>query len=184
MKIFSVMLLAVLFFPTFLYGDELDELSNYRQYNEQFASSGQPTAKQLKLVAYRGFKRVIYLAFTDNETAIEDEDRVVMDLGMEYIHIPVDFMNPTLNDFQHLAAVMQSSPEKKTLLHCQINLRASAFSFLYRIIFLDTSVKQATEDLQGVWALNEEWFGFIKTVSDYHAVDIHCDGCDWGANEM
>jgi protein tyrosine phosphatase (PTP) superfamily phosphohydrolase (DUF442 family) len=178
------MLLALLWVSMPTFADELDELSNYHQYNEFFASSGQPTAEQLKLVADRGARRVIYLAYTDNDTGIEDEDRTVMNLGMEYVHIPVDFMEPTLEDFKHFAAVMQASPDKKTLLHCQINLRASTFSFLYRIIYLDTPIKQATDDLQSVWAPNEVWFNFIKTVSDHYEVDINCDGCDWGGNEM
>ena len=163
---------------------ELSDISNFRQYNPVFASAGQPSARQLELVAESGVERVIYLAFTDNETAIEDEDREVKSLGMQYIHIPVDFDNPTLHDFQHFAAVMQSSPEKRTLLHCQINLRASAFSFLYRVIYLHVSMSKALEDLQGVWAPNEDWYQFIKTVLEHHKFDINCDGCDWGASEF
>lgn len=181
--ILAIVLMSAALSMDTLTASSLEDISNYRQYSEQFASSGQPTAEQLKLVAELGAERVIYLAFTDNETAIEDEDRTVMNLGMEYIHIPVDFMNPTLGDFQHFAAVMQASP-KKTLLHCQINLRASTFSFLYRVIFLDTPMKQATEDIQGVWAPNEVWFEFIRMVADHYDKDIYCDECDWGANEL
>jgi protein tyrosine phosphatase (PTP) superfamily phosphohydrolase (DUF442 family) len=164
--------------------DDLSDISNFRQYNPTFASSGQPSAEQLKRVADSGVERVIYLAYTDNETAIEDEDRTVANLGMQYIHIPVDFQNPTLSDFLHFTGVMQGSPETKTLLHCQINLRASAFSFLYRAIYLDVPVVKAMEDLQGVWAPNKNWFRFIETVAARHDLNIHCDDCDWGASEF
>ena len=103
---------------------------------------------------------------------------------MEYIHIPVNFDDPTLSDFQHFAAVMQSSPEMKTLLHCQINLRASAFSFLYRVINLKVPMENAIQDLQGVWAPNEVWYSFIKRVLEHHGYVANCDGCDWGASEF
>jgi protein tyrosine phosphatase (PTP) superfamily phosphohydrolase (DUF442 family) len=184
MKLNLSVSLILLLASQILQADELTDISNFRQYNPTFASSGQPTTEQLKLVADNGVQRVIYLAFTDNETAIEDEDRTVKSLGMEYVHIPVNFDNPTLSDFQHFAAVMQSSPEMKTLLHCQINLRASTFSFLYRVIHLKVPMENAIQDLQGVWAPNEAWYLFTKRVLSHHGFDADCDGCDWGASEF
>ena len=118
-----------------LAADEVTDIDNYRQYSPYFSSSGQPSAGQLKAVFEAGFKRVIYIAFSDNKTAIESEDRVVKSLGMDYLHIPVDFDRPTIEDFDDFAAVMNRDKNVRTLLHCQINLRASAFSFLYRVIY-------------------------------------------------
>jgi protein tyrosine phosphatase (PTP) superfamily phosphohydrolase (DUF442 family) len=77
----------------------LEDIINYRLYSPLFSSSGQPTAAQLEQVAKSGFKRVIYLAFNDDSTAIEKEDRVVKQQGMDYVQIPVDFDKPTLDDF-------------------------------------------------------------------------------------
>lgn len=175
---------AIIFVSLCLYislsqASDVNEIINIRQYDDNFSSSGQPTAEQLAMVAASGTERIIYLAFTDNETAIEDEDRTVMDLGMEYVHIPVDFMKPTLADFQHFAAVMQSAPDKKTLLHCQINLRASAFSFLYRVIYKSVPLIEAAETLQGVWEPNQVWFDFMETVADHHELDLNCEDCSW-----
>ena len=184
MKLNLFTFLTLLLLSQILQADELADISNFRQYNPTFASSGQPTTEQLKLVANSGVQRVIYLAFTDNDTAIEDEDRTVKSLDMEYIHIPVNFDDPTLSDFQHFAAVMQSSAEMKTLLHCQINLRASAFSFLYRVIHLNIPMENAIQDLQGVWAPNEVWYSFIKRVLQQYGYVANCDGCDWGASEF
>ena len=86
---------------------DVGEISNYRQYSPQFSSSGQPTADQLEAVAEEGFKRVIYLAFSDDSTAIDNEDRVVKKLDMDYVHIPVDFDNPTLEEFEDFPPVME-----------------------------------------------------------------------------
>jgi len=93
-------------------------------------------------------------------------------------------MNPTLRDFQQLAALMQLDPDQKTLVHCQINLRASAFSFLYRIIYEDVPVNTALENMHSVWAPNDVWFNFIQTVASHHDIDLFCDSCDWRGREV
>ena len=109
---FAVMMLLVS--NMLLAADNLSDIANYREYSAQFSSSGQPTAKQLEAVSKAGFKRVIYLAFSDNHTAIETEDRVVKKLGMDYVHIPVDFENPILDDFEDFAAIINRDREKKS----------------------------------------------------------------------
>ena len=162
----------------------LSEIVNYREYSPQFSSSGQPTAGQLKAVSEAGFKRVIYLAFSDNHTAIEAEDRVVKKLGMDYVHIPVDFENPTLEDFEDFAAVINRDREKRTLLHCQINLRASSFSFLYRVIYGGVPMAKAKQDLDAIWVPDKVWYRFIVDVLKQHGLSQECDECDWGENEF
>jgi len=178
-----LMLQVVLFSPAAA-ATTLAEIPNYRQYNATFASSGQPDVAQLEAAASAGVKRVIYLAFTDDETAIEHEDRSVKNLGMEYVHIPVDFMAPTLRDFQQFASVMQQAPDRNTLLHCQVNFRASTFSLLYRVIYLDVPLVEAKEAFDSVWQPNEVWFRFIQSVLKHYDIDFACEGCDWGVNEF
>jgi len=162
----------------------LSEASNYRQYSEFLSSSGQPTAEQLKDAADQGFERVVYLAFTDNDSAIEDEDRIVKQLGMDYIHIPVDFDQPTLEDFEHFERSMGAKDPAKTLVHCQVNFRASTFSFLYRVLTEDVPMLDAKNDLDSVWAPNEVWFRFIRSVLENRGRSHSCDGCDWGEHEF
>jgi len=158
---------------------DLDDISNFRQYSPQFASSGQPSAKQLQLVQDAGFERVIYLAFTTDHTAIDDEDAVVKELGMDYVHIPVDWENPTGSDFYAFVGVLQAGPSQKTLLHCQVNFRASSFSFLYRVIYLGVGVADAKEDLDSVWKPNGTWRKLIFDVLQENDISPECDVCDW-----
>jgi protein tyrosine phosphatase (PTP) superfamily phosphohydrolase (DUF442 family) len=165
-------------------GDELSDIGNYREYSPVFSSSGQPTADQLETVSRAGFQRVIYLAFSDNHTAIDKEDRVVKDLGMDYVHIPVDFEKPTLADFEDFAAVMNRDRSVRTLLHCQINLRASTFSFLYRVIYAGVPIAEAKADLDSVWNPDRVWFGFIVEVLKHHGLSQVCEQCDWAENEF
>lgn len=186
MKIAIQILLTVFFLITTgsVAAGGVSDIDNYRQYNPVFSSSGQPSKEQLKAVANAGFERVIYLAFTDNKTAIESEDRIVKSLGMDYLHIPVDFNQPTLEDFEDFASVLNHDKEVRTLLHCQINLRASAFSFLYRVIYDEVPMTEAKSDLDAIWQPDKVWYRFIVEVLRQHGLSHECDGCDWGTNEF
>ena len=113
----------------------LSEVINFRQYSDRFASAGQPTREQYQSIAEEGFERVVYIAFTNNPNALSDADQVVKELGMEYMQVPVDFSNPLPDEFYAFADYMERNRDKKTLLHCQVNARATAFSFLYRVIY-------------------------------------------------
>ncbi len=157
----------------------LAEITNFRQYSPTFASSGQPSREQFTTIAENGFERIVYIAFTNNQNAVADADLVVKGLGMEYMQVPVDFNNPLPSDFYAFADSMRRNTDKKTLLHCQVNARATAFSFLYRTIFEGVPVAEAKEDMNTVWQPNEVWRDFIFAVMAENNLSPECEGCDW-----
>lgn len=157
----------------------LAEITNFRQYSSTFASSGQPSREQFSTIAENGFERIVYIAFTNNQNALPDADLVVKGLGMEYMQVPVDFNNPLPSDFYAFADSMRRNTDKKTLLHCQVNARATAFSFLYRVIYADVPVARAKADMNTVWQPNEVWRDFIFTVLAENAISPDCEDCDW-----
>lgn len=162
---------------------ELEDISNYREYSDTFASAGQPTAGQLEALREAGFERVVYIAWTDHRNSLEHEDRLVKSLGMQYLHIPVDWEAPTPADFYLFAGAMQQAPGAKTFLHCQVNYRASAFSFLYRVLHEDVPLAEAKRDMNSVWTPNETWRRLIFTVLEDNGISPYCDGCDWTTEE-
>ena len=162
---------------------ELAEISNYREYSPAFASSGQPTREQLEMLKDEGFERIIYIAFSNNGKAFADEDVLVKELGMDYVHIPVIWDQPTASDFYAFASVMQREPDLKTLLHCQVNYRASAFSFLYRVLYDGVSVAEAKADMNTVWQPNETWRALIFDILEENGRSAQCDGCDWQTDD-
>ncbi|PCH61234.1 MAG: phosphatase [SAR86 cluster bacterium] len=156
----------------------LAEILNFRQYSSTFSSAGQPTAEQFETLKDNGFERIVYIAFT-NGNALSDEDQIVKGLGMEYMQVPVDFSNPLPSDFYTFADSLQRDTAKKTLLHCQVNARATAFSFLYRVIYEDVDVATAKTDMNSVWQPNEVWRDFIFEVMAQNDKSPECDECDW-----
>ena len=155
------------------------DILNYKSYSPMFSSSGQPTREQLPLIKDAGYERVIYIAFSTVGPAIPEEDQLIKELGLDYLHIPVDFNNPTVRDFNAFADAMQREPDMKTLLHCQVNARATAFSFLYRVIYENVPVEQAKADMNTVWQPNAVWRDFIFAVLAEHGKSAECPGCDW-----
>jgi hypothetical protein len=81
------------------------------------------------------------------------------------------------------AGAMSLTPERKTLLHCQVNYRASAFSFLYRVLYEDVPVAVAKADMNTVWQPNETWQKLIFEILEENGESPHCDGCSWETDD-
>lgn len=156
-------------------GDQ--EIINYVAYSESLASSGQPTQAQLEAISRVGLERVIYLAFADHETSLRGEDRMVRDLGMQFVHIPVVWSAPTVADYELFAAVMRQSEGVNTLVHCQVNWRASSFVFLYRVIVLGVPMNDAVLALNSIWTPSDGWREFIVAVLKAHDLKPDCEFC-------
>lgn len=174
--------IAVSILPHSLPADSLEKILNYREYSDYFSSAGQPSQKQLELLKEEGFERVVYIAFVNSEGAIPDEDQVVKELGMSYAQVPVIWEAPKKADFDAFAAVMQSAPEKKTFLHCQANYRASAFAFLYRVLYLDVPIAEAKSDMNTIWKPDGVWRDLIFEVLEDSGISPQCEGCDWNSD--
>jgi protein tyrosine phosphatase (PTP) superfamily phosphohydrolase (DUF442 family) len=157
----------------------LAEIPAYLEYSPTFSSSGQPTAEQLKSLEAEGFQRIVYIAFTDQDNSLRAEDRLVEDLGMDYLQVPVDWNAPGKSDFYLFADAMQRDPARRTLLHCQVNYRASAFAFLYRVLYDDVPMAEAKRDMNRIWQPNETWRKLIFEILAESGRSPHCEGCNW-----
>ena len=162
-----------------VFADQLDDIVNYREYSATLSSSGQPDMDQLGYLREAGFERVVYLAFSDHDDSVPNEDRIVKDLGMDYVHIPVVWDAPSRSDFYTFAGAMQREPDRKTLVHCQVNFRASAFSFLYRVLYEGVSIDQAKDDMNAVWVPNDTWTNLIFDILEENNVSPLCETCLW-----
>lgn len=133
--------------------------------------SGQPTSESLEQLGEAGYRAVIYLAPPTVEDAIPNEATVVGGQGLTFINIPIPFREPQVEHYQLFAGAMQLFPNQRVLVHCQINLRASAMTFLYRVIALGEDPSIAQEALSKVWAPNEVWRDFMNALLAQHEID-------------
>jgi protein tyrosine phosphatase (PTP) superfamily phosphohydrolase (DUF442 family) len=145
-----------------------EEIYNYRKVNNQLITGGQPTEAQLRAAAAEGCTHVINLATINPRYSLPDEDGLARSLGMGYTHIPVDWGNPTLDDFDAFEKTMQQLPEGKTLIHCAANFRVTAFYGLYAMKHLGWSETQADELRAPIWQGSDYpvWERFIRQMKD------------------
>ena len=140
----------------------LQEIINFVAINANLGTAGQPTHEQLTAVKEAGYEVVINLLPSSSPNALADEPAVVSSLGMEYIHIPVIWDQPTLSDLEQFFQVMQQNQNRKVFVHCAMNMRVSAFVFLYRVKTQGTAPEEARATMLKIWEPNPTWQSFIE----------------------
>jgi protein tyrosine phosphatase (PTP) superfamily phosphohydrolase (DUF442 family) len=144
-----------------LMGDSLENMFNFRRLSETLITAGQPTEQQLAIVHSSGYQLVVNLAMGKAYNALADEQATVESLGMRHVHIPVDFDQPSLEDFDRFCVLLKENGEQPVLVHCAANFRVSAFMYIYRRVHLGWSEEEAIADLHKIWTPNEVWQRFI-----------------------
>ena len=137
---------------------------NFIKITDSIASSGQPSAADFTEIANLGYGTIINLALTTSDNAIADEGDIVTELGMCYVHIPVQWQQPMLEQFQLFATVMQQQCQRKVWVHCALNMRVSVFLYLYNSLYSDMAEEAALHTLNQVWQPDETWSQFIIDV--------------------
>jgi protein tyrosine phosphatase (PTP) superfamily phosphohydrolase (DUF442 family) len=133
------------------------EAPNVVPITSRLVTSGQPTAAALSRLGAQGFGAVIYLAPPTSSDAVPGEADIVRKQGLEFINIPIEFGDPTDADFQAFAAAMDKFKDRKVLVHCQVNMRASTMTFLYRTVVGRENPDLAYESVARVWSPRGAW---------------------------
>ena len=143
--------------------EAFSKIYNWRAVDERIGTSGQPTEKQLAAIASAGYRTLINLALHDDPRySLKDERGTVEALGMDYVHIPVQFATPQDDELDRFFAAMDASRDRKVWVHCAANMRVSAFLGLYRVKREGWDRDKAFDLLRGLWEPNETWRAFIE----------------------
>jgi len=143
---------------------------NVVEISPTLVTAGQPSAEALGTLKARGFEAVVYLAPLTVHDAVRDEQLIVTRQGLTFVNIPIRFENPTDADFEIFAGVLQGLGKRKTLVHCQINMRASSMVFLYRVIVLKEDPRAAWTAVTGVWVPEGAWRRLIEEELRKHRI--------------
>lgn len=146
----------------------MEEIYNFLKLSEKVATAGQPTAEQLEAIAQAGYQVIVNLALPESPKALPNESAIVESLNLEYVHIPVIWENPTLEDIGQFFNVMQANANKSVFVHCAANMRVSAFMYLYRLLAEGIDEETAKSDLHRIWTPNQNWQEFIDRVIEYY----------------
>jgi protein tyrosine phosphatase (PTP) superfamily phosphohydrolase (DUF442 family) len=135
---------------------------NYVENAPGMSSAGMPTRAQFERIAKAGFGIVVNLAPAGAMGSHDDEPDLVARQGMRYHHVPVDFAAPGPAHYEQVAAILRQAGDTRVLLHCQINMRASSFVFLYRVIELGEDPDVAFQDVARIWTPSPPWARFMR----------------------
>jgi len=135
---------------------------NFTLLSPTLATSGQPTAEALATLGAHGFQAVVYLAPSTVANAVKEEPELLAPQGIEFVHVPVPFGAPDESHLDALSAALSRLRERKVLVHCEINMRASTLVFLYRVIHLKESPSLAYEAVARVWSPRGPWRRLVE----------------------
>lgn len=136
--------------------------ANFVTWRDGLHSSAQPSAEWLAQVRDKGYDIVVNLAPPQSHGSLRDEGGIVGAKGVAYVNIPVDFARPTAEDFRLFSEVMKATKDRKVYVHCQVNMRGSAFVFLYRVIHEGAPVGETAIKMNRIWAPDRVWKKFIE----------------------
>ena len=128
-----------------------ETIYKWRRLDDRITTSGQPTEAQLAEIHSLGVRHIVNLGLHTHEMALPDEAGSVGRLGMTYIHIPVDFQNPTDQDFERFCSAMEQLKDVPVHVHCIANARVAAFFYRYRRDVLGMDEARARADMEEVW---------------------------------
>ena len=165
------LLVTAMFVPLIGSAQHAELAVNHVVIHDRLHTSGQPESSQLSSLAERGFEMVINLAPPTTQGAIATEGQLVAENGVTYINIPVNWRNPTYADFALFSGVLDQAKDRQVLVHCQVNKRASIFTFLYQVVHADVAVEEAFKFVERVWVPEDQWVTFGKMVLEKHGID-------------
>ncbi|MBI1731474.1 MAG: protein tyrosine phosphatase family protein [Gammaproteobacteria bacterium] len=145
---------------------------NFAQLSDTLSTSGQPAAADFQSIAGQGFGTVINLALPSSDHALPDEGAIVTGLGMNYVHIPVRWEAPRVDQFQRFAGLLRQLDNEKVWVHCALNMRVSCFVYLYRRHELGWAEADARRHMDAIWDPRNypAWAEFVDNVAaDYSA---------------
>ena len=149
--------------PSSMQSKDLSKVFNYHNIDNLFATSGQPNAYQLKLIAENGYDAVINLAPNSVfEGSVINEAEILTANKVKYIHIPVNFNKPKDEDFLKFVNCLEENKDKKIWIHCAANMRVSAFVYKYRRDILKLEDGKIIKDMNLIWSPNNVWGSFLN----------------------
>jgi len=137
---------------------------NYLRLGELLHTSGQPTASQLEVLGSQGIRTVINLALPTSDNAVATEAAILTGQGIRYFQIPVDWQRPLEEDFSLFTKLLPLVDHEPLLVHCALNMRVSAFCYLYRRVVLGCSHREAAGDLMRIWPPVDQWYLYMNNI--------------------
>ena len=149
----------------------IDDIDNFWQLTPNLAIAGQPAISELELLADAEYQMIVNLGLSHADYSLADEASYLKQLGMTYISIPVEFKKPQSREYLCFLNSMNLQQQKKVLVHCENNQRASVFSVLYMIMSGQVSQIDGWNMIHEFWEPDLIWESFFyQELNSYYKI--------------
>jgi protein tyrosine phosphatase (PTP) superfamily phosphohydrolase (DUF442 family) len=136
---------------------------NYYRIDDRLVTGGHFVDDGLSEIKSEGVTVVIDLR--DNPP--EGQEKKLAEQGIKWITVPVEWDDPETEDFEQFSKAMKAHQDDHVLVQCGANYRASAMTYLYRVVVENVDEQEASKDLYAVWTPSkesEEWVEYIEEI--------------------
>lgn len=137
------------------------DAQNTYQVFDWLWSSGQLSKEDIALLPSLGIEAVINLALPTSSNALPGEAELITGLGIGYFHIPVVWANPQQSQLDTFFDILDTLKGRRVWVHCALNMRVSAFIYLYRKLRLKEDAASAGYPLREIWEPDGTWKAFM-----------------------
>lgn len=99
-------------------------MDTVRKVTNELAIAGHLTLGELQILAEKGYKSVVNLRSSDELGFLQDEQEHIEQLGLRYVHNPIQINNLSLDDVLPVIQQLNELP-KPMLVHCDNGIRSS-----------------------------------------------------------
>jgi len=145
--------------------EELGQIQAFRRLSPLLATSGQPEPSGIAAIGRAGFKQLINLATFQSPGALADEATLAEQAGLRYLHLPIDFEAPELEQAARLFEALDAAAGQPVFVHCAKNMRVSALLSAYRMVRGGVPCRAARADLHAIWQPNQVWRSFVANAA-------------------
>lgn len=142
---------------------------NTHQVFDWLWTSGQLSEADIDRLPALGIQAVVNLALPTSSNALPGEAELVANQGIPYFQIPVEWENPRIEQLELFFSLLAALHGRKLWVHCAMNMRVSAFIYLYRSLVLGEDTEVAAHPLREVWQPDGAWSSFIAEAQARHA---------------
>lgn len=135
-------------------------MMNYVRIDDRLATGGHFVDDGIAEVRSEGVEVVVDL----RDAPPEGHRERIEAQGLTYVNIPVLWRSPERVDFQSFRETMAEHADKHVLVQCQANYRASAFTYMYRVLDGGVEEAEARAAMNEIWEPEGEWQSYIEGI--------------------
>ena len=145
---------------------------NLVQIHSSLITSGQPSAMALSNLAAQGVEAVIYLGPRAGPDWVPEEPVLLRKQQIAFVPIAFPPDGPSEAHFWRVADALKQLKGRRVLVHCQVNMQASVFVFLNRVIVDNEDPEKAYAAVANVWSPQGAWKALIVAMLRKHGLDF------------